>query len=426
MSKIVQIDARQILDSRGNPTVEADVYLEDGSMGRAAVPSGASTGLNEAHELRDGAEPFGGKGVLKAVLNVTGEIATNAVGVDAGDQTLLDRRLVELDGTDNKARLGANAILAVSLATAKAEALSRGQYLYEYVSRLSRIERAPLLPLPLCNLINGGKHAEHSTDIQEYMVVPVGAQTFSEAVRMVAEVFHSLREVLSGAGYPTTVGDEGGYAPHLTGGNKEAFELLARAVERARYRLGDDIAFGIDVAASELQGDDGRYAFPSEEREFDTEELIDFYGTLAHEFPLVSIEDGLSESDWSGWQSMTARMGEIVQIVGDDLLVTNVTFLKRAIDEKAANAILIKPNQIGTLTETIDAIDTAEEAGWRAIMSHRSGETEDTTIAHLAVGLATGQIKAGSMSRTDRIVKYNELLRIEENLSDGMFATWGS
>ncbi len=426
MSTITSITARQILDSRGNPTVEADVFLEDGSMGRAAVPSGASTGTHEAHELRDGEDAYGGKGVRKAVGHVKGEIAEALVGMDAGAQGALDRVMIELDGTENKSRLGANAILAVSLAAAKAEALSRGQFLYEYVSGLSRIERTPLLPIPLCNLINGGQHAANSTDIQEFMILPVGAGTFSDAVRMSAEVFHALRGVLKEEGYGTTVGDEGGFAPRVRNGNREALELLVRAVEGAGYRVGDDIAFAIDAAASEFQNDEGRYELATEDRTLDSEGLIDLYGTLVHEFPLISIEDGLAESDWEGWKNMTGRMGEVVQLVGDDLLVTNVSFLKRAIEEKAANAILIKVNQIGTLTETVDAVDTAHEAGFTAVMSHRSGETEDTTIAHLAVGLATGQIKTGSMSRTDRVAKYNELLRIEESLGDGAeFARWG-
>ncbi|MBP9749844.1 MAG: phosphopyruvate hydratase [Candidatus Pacebacteria bacterium] len=425
MSNITTIIARQILDSRGNPTVEADVFLADGSMGRAAVPSGASTGSHEAHELRDGDDAYGGKGVRHAVSHVTGEIAGALVGMDAGAQGEIDRTMIELDGTSAKERLGANAILAVSLATAKAEAISRGQLFYEYAAGLSRIERTPLLPIPMCNLINGGQHAANSTDIQEFMVLPIGADTFSDAVRMSAEVFHALKAVLKKEGYGTTVGDEGGFAPRVRNGNREALELLVRAVEGAGYVPGEDIAFAIDAAASEFENSEHRYELASEERTLDMDELIDFYGTLVHEFPLVSIEDGLAESDWEGWKTMTGRMGEVVQLVGDDLLVTNVSFLKRAIDEKAANAILIKVNQIGTLTETIDAVDTAHEAGWNAVMSHRSGETEDTTIAHLAVGLATGQIKTGSMSRTDRVAKYNELLRIEESLGEhATFARW--
>ncbi len=426
MAKIVQIQARQILDSRGNPTVEADVILADGSMGRAAVPSGASTGSNEAHELRDGGESYGGKGVTKAVANVMGEIQDAVTGIDAGEQATLDRTMIDLDGTENKERLGANAILAVSLAAAKAEALARGQFLYEYVAGLSRIERTPLLPMPMCNLVNGGKHAANSTDIQEFMVLPVGARAFTDAVRMSAEVFHALRGVLADEGYGTTVGDEGGYAPHVRNGNREALDLLVRAIERAGYRPGDDIAFGIDAAASEFQAPDGRYVLSSEDRSLDQHEIIDLYASLIGEFPLVVVEDGLSETDWAGWTALTERLGDAVELVADDLLVTNVTFLKRAIEEKAGNAILIKVNQIGTLTETIDAVDTAHEAGWNTVVSHRSGETEDTTIAHLAVALATGQIKTGSMSRTDRVAKYNELLRIEEALGkDAVMAQWG-
>jgi enolase len=352
-------------------------------------------------------------------------IAEAVVGMDAAAQVDIDQKMIELDGTPNKERLGANAILAVSLATAKAEAISQGLFLHEYVAGLSRIARTPLLPLPMCNLINGGQHAAGSTDIQEFMILPVGAGTFSDAIRMSTEVFHALKGVLKAEGYGTTVGDEGGFAPAVRNGNKEALELLVRAVEAAGYKVGDDIAFGIDAASSEFQDEDGRYTLASEDRTLETEQLIDLYGTLVQEFPLISIEDGLAENDWTGWQSLTARLGGQVQLVGDDLLVTNVSFLKRAIEERAANAILIKVNQIGTLTETIDAVDTAHEAGFNAVMSHRSGETEDTTIAHLAVALATGQIKTGSMSRTDRVAKYNELLRIEEALGEkAVLGSW--
>jgi enolase len=417
MAKISYIASRQILDSRGNPTVEADVYLEDGAMGRAAVPSGASTGSHEAHELRDGGDAYGGQGVLQAVENASGEIARAVIGFEAGEQTRLDKTLIELDGTENKERLGANAILAVSLATAKAEANSRGQFLFEHIGTLSRLERTPLLPMPMCNLINGGRHASYSTDIQEFMVIPVSAPNFYEAIRMTSEVFHILKDILHEGGYPTTVGDEGGFAPAVKKGNKEALELLTRAVEQAGYEPGKDIAFGIDVAANEFF-DTENYSLKNEERIFTANELIEYYESLIREFPLISIEDGLSEDDWDGWKILNERLGEEIQIVGDDLLVTNVSFLKRAITEKVANSILIKVNQIGTLTETIDAVDTAHEAGWNAIISHRSGETEDTTIAHLAVGLSAGQIKTGSLSRTDRIAKYNELLRIEEILGD--------
>ena len=426
MSNIVDVTARQILDSRGNPTVEADILLEDGSFGRAAVPSGASTGSNEAHELRDGTDLYGGKSVLQAVENVQTEIREAVIGADAADQQKLDGQLIELDGTDTKERLGANAILAVSLAAAKAQALSQDQLLFEYVGTLSRLERLPLLPMPMCNLINGGRHAANSTDIQEFMVLPIGASSMYDAVRMSAEVFHALNSILTEAGYSTTVGDEGGYAPAIQKGNREALELLTAAASAAGYEPGTDIAFGVDVAASEFLTGEDRYTLASEDRVMSREELIDMYVSLIGEFPLVSIEDGLAEDDWAGWTALTNRIGDEVQLVGDDLLVTNTTFLKRAIDEKAANAILIKVNQIGTLTETIDAVDTAHEAGWNAIISHRSGETEDVTIAHLAVGLATGQIKTGSLSRTDRVAKYNELLRIEESLGEGAgFAQWG-
>ncbi len=424
MPTITTIAARQIFDSRGNPTVEADVYLEDGSMGRAAVPSGASTGSGEAYELRDGGAAYGGKGVHEAVANV-GELAGALVGQDAGDQEVVDRTMCELDGTDRKERLGANAILAVSLAVAKAEAVARGEPLYEYVRTLSRMAPTPILPMPLANLMNGGRHAAGSADFQEFMVIPVGAARFSEALRMVVEVFHALRSVLVDEGYGTTVGDEGGFAPRLRRGNREALELLVRAVERAGYRVGDEVAFGIDVAASELLTEDGRYRLASEDRTLETEELIDLYGTLAHEFPLVSIEDGLSETDWVGWQSLTERLQNVAQVIGDDLFVTNPTLLRRGIEERSATGLIVKVNQVGTLTEAIEAVDTAAEAGWEAVVSHRSGETEDTTIAHLAVGLATGQIKTGSVSRTDRVAKYNELLRIEEELGDSaVFTAW--
>lgn len=418
MARIEFIHARQILDSRGNPTVEADVYVEGGILGRAAVPSGASTGSHEARELRDNGEIYGGQGVLQAVQNINEEISEVILGFDVADQMKLDALLTELDGTPNKERLGANAILAVSLAAAKAEANARQQFFFDYVGGLSRIERVPLLPLPMCNLINGGRHAAHSTDIQEFMIMPGSAATFSDALRMSSEIFHALKDVLTEKGYNTTVGDEGGFAPQVKNGNKEALELLTQAVELAGYVPGDDVTFAIDAAANEFRDEDGRYNLASEDRILDTHEMIEYYNTLTTEFPLISIEDAFSEEDWDGWKILTERFGETIQLVGDDLLVTNVSFLKKAIEEKAANAILIKVNQIGTLTETIDAVDTAHEAGWQAIISHRSGETEDTTIAHLAVGLATGQIKTGSLSRTDRIAKYNELLRIEESLGE--------
>lgn len=416
--KILEITAREILDSRGNPTVEADVLLEDGSFGTAAAPSGASTGSHEAHELRDQGSPrYGGKGVLTAVENVRTEIAQKLIGMDAHDQARIDQTMIELDGTENKDRLGANAILAVSLANAKAAAQSEGVPLFAYMRAFSRIPREPVLPLPMCNILNGGQHAAGSTDLQEFMIMAIGATSFAEAVRMQAEVFQSLGRQLKADGLGTTVGDEGGFAPRLTGGNREALERISRAVEAAGYTVGKDIAFALDVAASELMVDNA-YRFETEDRSLTPEDLINYYDELVREFPILSIEDGLGEDDWKNWKLMTEQLGKEVQLVGDDLLVTNTTFLKRAILEKAANAILIKPNQIGTLTQTIDAVDTAHEAGWHAVVSHRSGETEDTTIAHLAVGLGTGQIKTGSMSRSDRLAKYNELIRIEELLGE--------
>ncbi len=415
--KIKTIHAREIIDSRGNPTVEADVILDSDEFGRAAVPSGASTGSHEALELRDGdTTRYAGKGVLKAIEHVNGEIANALIGKDADDQKAIDETMIALDGTDTKSRLGANAILAVSLATAKAAAFAKQLRFFDYVHDLSAVPRDLILPLPLCNIINGGKHAAGSTDIQEFMIMPVGAPSFKEAVRMMAEVFHALQKVLEEKGYGTTVGDEGGYAPQVKAGNKEALELISLAVEKAGYVLGKDIKLALDVAASELY-ENGTYRLATENKTLTAEEMIEFYKNLAAEFPIVSIEDGLAEDDWEGWKKLTASMGD-TQLVGDDLLVTNVKFLERAIQEKAGNAILIKVNQIGTLTETIQAVDMAHAAGWKAIMSHRSGETEDTTIAHLAVGLGTGQIKTGSMSRTDRVAKYNELLRIEEQLGD--------
>ncbi len=415
--KIVDVRARQILDSRGNPTVEADVRLEDGTLGRAAVPSGASTGSHEAVELRDGGGEWAGKGVGKAVANVNGEIAGALRGLDPLDQAAVDEALRELDGTPNKGRLGANAVLAASLATAHAAARTQGVALWEHVQDLAPGIQDPVLPLPMMNVINGGKHAAGSTDIQEFMIMPVGAATFTDALRMGTEVFHALGKILSAAGYGTTVGDEGGYAPSVKHGNAEALDLISQAIEKAGYRVGDDIAFALDCASSELF-EDGRYKLATEDKELTSDEMVAFLTELAGKYPIVSIEDGLAEDDWDGWRALTRELGAKVQLVGDDLLVTNVEFLRRGIDEKAANAILIKPNQIGTLTETVQAVSMAQHAGWRAVMSHRSGETEDTTIAHLAVGLATGQIKTGSLSRTDRTAKYNELLRIEEALAD--------
>lgn len=416
--RIQYIRGREVLDSRGNPTVEADVILEDGTMGRATVPSGASTGANEAHELRDGDKKrYGGKGVLKAVANINGEIAEAFVGKDASAQREIDSLLISLDGTENKKRLGANAILAVSLAVAQASAKAKNEQLFEYVRGLSNAPREPILPLPQFNIINGGKHAAGSTDIQEFMILPIGAKSFSEALRAAAEVFHSLKKIISDKGYGTTVGDEGGYAPQVKGGNEEALALISEAVKKAGYELGKNIALALDIAASELLVD-GKYALAREGKRLSSEEMISWYGELGGKYPIISIEDGLGEDDWAGWRKLSASLGDKMQLVADDLLVTNVKFLERGIKEKVANAILIKVNQIGTLTETIGAVDMAHNAGWRAVISHRSGETEDTAIAHLAVGLGAGQIKTGSTSRTDRVAKYNELLRIEEILGE--------
>lgn len=417
---IKAIIARQIFDSRGFPTVECDVILENGSMGRAAVPSGASTGSGEALELRDGGERLNGKGVTKAVENVNKVIAPALVGQDASNQRAIDDAMLALDGTENKSRLGANAILAVSLATAKAAAASKGQPLFQYVADL--VGNTTLtLPLPMLNILNGGKHADGSTDIQEFMVMPVGAADFPAAMAMASEIYHVLGKVLKEKGYATTVGDEGGYAPSVKGGSDEALQLIQEAVEKAGYKLGEDVVLALDVASSELI-EDGKYNFAREGQVYTTDELIAKYEGLAAKYPLASIEDGLGESDWEGWESLTARLGGKLQLVGDDLLVTNTKLLQKAIGQKAANAILIKPNQIGTLSETIDAVRMAQEAGWNTVMSHRSGETEDATIAHLAVGLNTGQIKTGSFSRSDRIAKYNELLRIAEQLDQPTLA----
>jgi len=415
--KISSIHARQILDSRGNPTVEADVILENGILGRAAVPSGASTGSHEAIELRDGGNLYGGKSVLHAVAHVNGEISEALVGMEVTNQTDIDQKMIDLDGTDNKGRLGANAILAVSLACAKAAALAKDKPLYVYIASLAGNGKL-MLPLPMMNIINGGKHAADSTDIQEFMIMPVGAANFSDCIRMGAEIFQALGKVLRSKGYATTVGDEGGYAPAVKNGNAEALELISEAVASAGYKLGEDVMLALDVASSELM-QNGKYSLATEGKRLSSEEMVAFYEDLANRFPIVSIEDGLGEDDWDGWKQLTKKLGNHIQLVGDDLLVTNTEFLKRGITEKAGNAILIKVNQIGTLTETIRAVNMAHDAGWRAIISHRSGETEDTTIAHLAVGLGTGQIKTGSLSRTDRIAKYNELMRIEEQLGEG-------
>lgn len=409
---ITRITGRQILDSRGNPTVEADVYLQSGAMGRAAVPSGASTGAGEALELRDGGDAFGGKGVTKAVAAINSQISSLLIGKDASDQTAIDQAIIQLDGTENKANLGANAILAVSLATAKAVATQKNIPLHQYIAGSTGTQKQSI-PLPMMNIMNGGKHAAGSSDVQEYMIIPISATTFTDALRIGTEVFHALAKVLKKEGYGTTVGDEGGYAPAVKNGNREPLELISQAVASAGYELGKDIALALDVASSELF-ENGEYNLATEGKKVSASELIDWYQSLAQQFPIVSIEDGLDENDWQNWTELTARIGSKTQLVGDDLLVTNTKLLERAINEKAANAILIKPNQIGTLTETIQAVQMAQKAGWNTVMSHRSGETEDVTIAHLAVGLGCGQIKTGSLSRTDRVAKYNELLRIAE------------
>lgn len=412
MSYTIQsITARQILDSRGNPTVEADVILEGGALGRAAVPSGASTGSGEALELRDGEKAYGGKGVAKAVANVKDRIAPALIGKDASDQTAVDQVMRELDGTENKSNLGANAILSVSLAAAKAVAHAKNMPLHNYIADMTGSTCS--LPLPMMNIMNGGAHASFATDIQEFMIIAKGAETIEQAVQMGAEVYHALAKVLKERDYPTTVGDEGGYAPKVHNGNTEPLEMISLAVEHAGYTLGTDIVLALDVAASEFY-ENGRYELKCEGQSFDSAQMVDWLASLVEEFPIVSIEDGLAENDWDGWKALHARLGDRIQLVGDDLLVTNTKLLKRAIDEHAANAILIKPNQIGSLTETIEAVKMAQTAGWNTVMSHRSGETEDVTISHLAVGLGCGQIKTGSLSRTDRVAKYNELIRIAE------------
>jgi enolase len=416
------VDAREILDSRGNPTIEVDVVLGDGSVGRAAVPSGASTGAHEAVELRDGDKArFGGKGVLSAVRNVTDRIAPELYGMDAADQAGVDDLLRELDGTPNKAALGANAILGVSLACAHAAAAAHDEPLYRYLGGVG----ARILPVPMFNILNGGKHAQDSTDFQEFMVMPVGLATYAEALRAGAEIFGALRTILHDEGHATGQGDEGGFAPSL-GSNQAAVEVILRAIEKAGYRPGDDVAIALDPATTELVEagsgvDDAptRYHLATENRTLDSGELIDLWADWAARYPIISIEDGLAEDDWAGWAEITRRLGDRIQLVGDDLLVTNVDRIERAIEERSANSVLIKLNQIGTLTETIDAISLARRAGWTAIVSHRSGETEDTTIADLVVGMGTGQIKTGAPSRSERVAKYNRLLRIEGELGDG-------
>jgi enolase len=408
MSAIRGVHARQILDSRGNPTVEVEVALESGASGRAAVPSGASTGVHEALELRDGGEAFGGKGVTRAVENVNGEIAAAVRGLDAGDQGALDERLIELDGTPNKGRLGANAILGVSLAAAKAAAGEAGVSLYRHLGG----EEARTLPVPMLNVINGGAHAQNSIDLQEFMLVPAGAPTFSEALRVGAEVFHALKALLHERGFATAVGDEGGFAPDLAS-SEEAIEAVLEAAERAGHR--ERVAIALDPAATELY-EDGRYRF--EGREEIGDGMVQYVARLAERYPIASVEDGLAEDDWTSWRALTEVAGSSVQLVGDDIFVTNPERLRRGIEEGVGNAILIKVNQIGTLTETLDTMALAREAGYACVMSHRSGETEDTTIADLAVATNCGQIKTGAPSRTDRVAKFNQLLRIEEELGD--------
>lgn len=416
---IVDIQAREILDSRGNPTIEVDVYLESGAMGRAAVPSGASTGANEALELRDGdSKRYLGKGVLKAVENVNNIIADELEGWDAFDQVGIDRFLIQLDGTPNKSRLGANAILGVSLAVAKAVANHLGIPLYRYIGGVN----AKVLPVPLMNILNGGKHADNNVDLQEFMIAPVNAPSFSEALRMGVEIFHTLKAVLKSKGYNTAVGDEGGFAPNLKS-NVEAIEVILEAIEKSGYKAGVDVYLALDPAASEFY-QDGKYVFLKSDKSQKTpEQMVKFYEDLVRQYPIISIEDGMSEHDWEGWKMLTQALGDKVQLVGDDIFVTNIEIFSRGIESGIANSILIKLNQIGTLTETLDCIELAKKNGYTAIISHRSGETEDTTIADLVVATNVGQIKTGSASRTDRIAKYNQLLRIEEELGeDAVFA----
>lgn len=413
MSKIIDIRAREILDSRGNPTVEADVILESGVVGRAAVPSGASTGQREAVELRDGDKTrYLGKGVLKAVAAVNGELRDAIVGMDVTDQQGIDAKLIAVDGTPNKARLGANALLAISMAAARAAANDAGLPLYRYLGG----DAATTMPVPMMNIINGGSHANNSVDLQEFMILPVGAPNITEAVRYGAEVFHALQKVLSDRGLNTAVGDEGGFAPDLSS-NEAAIEVILEAIAKAGFEAGKDIMLGIDAASSEFYHD-GQYVLASEGRSLSSAELVDMFESWVNKYPIISIEDGMDENDWDGWKLLTDRIGDRVQLVGDDLFVTNTAILEQGIAKGVANSILIKVNQIGTLTETFAAIDMAKKAGYTAVMSHRSGETEDTTIADLAVATNVGQIKTGSLSRSDRVAKYNQLIRIEAELAD--------
>jgi enolase len=419
VSQIERVHARQILDSRGNPTVEVEVALSSGASGRAAVPSGASTGEFEATELRDGGDRWAGKGVTRAVANVDGEIAQRVRGMDGAEQEAVDRALIELDGTANKSRLGANAILGVSLAVARAQAAQEGVALWRYLGGPA----ARVLPVPMMNVLNGGVHADNKVDFQEFMVVPCGAPTFSECLRMGAEVFHALKRTLHERGLGTAVGDEGGFAPDL-GSNEEALQMLIEGIRAAGLEPGEDVAIALDPAASELYRD-GRYVLAHEGRTLSAAELTDYWADLAERYPIVSIEDGMDEEDWDGWRTLTERLGEAVQLVGDDVFVTNTERLGRGIEEGVANSILIKVNQIGTLTETLQAVAMARDAGYTAVMSHRSGETEDVTIADLAVSTGCGQIKTGAPSRSDRVAKYNQLLRIEEELgSSAEFPGW--
>ena len=414
-SIITDIKAREIIDSRGNPTVEADVYLECGAIGRAAVPSGASTGSREAIELRDDDKSrYLGKGVTKAVANVNGEIREALLGHDAAHQANIDNRMIELDGTPNKARLGANALLAVSMASAKAVAIEKGESLYRYLGRGLGEGENFTMPVPMMNIINGGSHADNSVDLQEFMIMPVGAPSISEAIRYGAEVFHALKKVLNSRGLNTAVGDEGGFAPDLPS-NEAAIEVILEAVDKAGYKAGSDIFIGIDAASSEFYKD-GKYELASEGKSLSSEEFIDVLASWVDKYPILSIEDGMDENDWDGWKKLTDKLGNKVQLVGDDLFVTNSKILQEGIDKGIGNSILIKVNQIGTLTETLDAINLAKQSGYTAVISHRSGETEDATIADLAVATNAGQIKTGSLSRSDRIAKYNQLIRIEEEL----------
>lgn len=411
MSMITEVYAREILDSRGNPTVEVEVVLENGVMGRAAVPSGASTGVHEAVELRDGdKERYLGKGVLKAVDNVNDIIAEKIIGLDATRQAEIDQAMIELDGTPNKGRLGANAILGVSMAVAKAAALDAGLPLYMYLGGIAAKE----LPVPMMNIMNGGQHADNNVDIQEFMIMPVGAKSFAECLRMNAEIYHNLKATLKAKGLSTALGDEGGFAPNLSC-NSEALDVILEAVVKAGYKPGKDVVLAMDVASSEFYKD-GKYNLEGEGKSFTSEEMIDYLAELVEKYPIISIEDGLAEDDWDGWKKLTKKLGKKVQLVGDDLFVTNESRLKEGIKKGVANAILIKVNQIGTLTETFNAIETAKRAGYTCVISHRSGETEDTTLADIAVAVNAGQIKTGAPARTDRVAKYNQLLRIEEDL----------